>query len=221
MSKASAHSLVGRLKHLVQMQGAIGSRLPSERSLALQLQTTRAKLRTVMRQLEAEELVWRGVGKGTFVGKRPPQKCLAPDLKLLANPVHVMRARLALEPELAGLAAANATSQEISEIQRLCKSCEMSETWAEYELCDSRLHQAIARAAHNPVLMALVEQLDSLRTTVNLGRKRLDGGPLSDHHSFEEHSRLVEAISSQNPRLASERMRRHLMTVEDRLLGRR
>jgi DNA-binding FadR family transcriptional regulator len=143
------------------------------------------------------------------------------ELKSLANPAHVMRARLALEPELAGLAAANATAHDIAEIKRFCELCECSKTWAEYELCDYRLHQAIAGAAHNPVLIALVDLLSSLRTTVNNGRKRLEGGPTADHHSFAEHRLLVEAISSQNPRLAADCMRNHLMTVEDRLLGRR
>ncbi len=221
MTKVSVQHLAYQLKQIIHAEAADKTRLPSERVLAVQLHTTRAKLRTAMRQLEFEGLVWRGVGKGTFVGPKPAHESSIEQLKLQANPAHVMRARLALEPELAGLAAANATSQDIAEIKKLCKLCERSKTWAEYELCDAQLHQAIAGAAHNPVLIALVDLLNSLRTTVNHGRKRLEGGPTADHHSFAEHSLVVEAISSQNPRLAADCMRTHLMTVEDRLLGRR
>jgi uncharacterized membrane protein YedE/YeeE len=106
MTKVSVQRLAYQLKQIIHAEAADKTRLPSERVLAVQLHTTRAKLRTAMRQLEFEGLVWRGVGKGTFVGPKPAHESSIKQLKLQENPAHVMRARLALEPELAGLAAA-------------------------------------------------------------------------------------------------------------------
>ena len=48
-----------------------GSKLPSERALAEELGITRPLLRKALSKLEAENLIWRHIGKGTFVGTRP------------------------------------------------------------------------------------------------------------------------------------------------------
>ena len=48
-----------------------GSKLPSERALAEELGITRPLLRKALSKLEAENLIWRHIGKGTFVGSRP------------------------------------------------------------------------------------------------------------------------------------------------------
>jgi DNA-binding FadR family transcriptional regulator len=196
-------------------------RLPSERELATLLSTARSKLRVSLSQLDKEGLIWRGVGRGTFVGPKPIE---IPDLKQLsksANPAHVMRARLAIEPELAGLAAANATADEVKELRALCEACESSSSWHDYEKYDTLFHHAIAQAAHNPVLSAFINMLNEFRRTVNRGRTRAEGRPPKAHHSFSEHRLVLDAISSQNPKQAAKLMRIHLVTVEDRLLGRR
>ena len=45
-----------------------GSKLPSERALAEELGITRPLRRKALSKLEAENLIWRHIGKGTFVG---------------------------------------------------------------------------------------------------------------------------------------------------------
>jgi len=216
--------LTEKLRGLVLDKGHASGpedRLPSERALATLLSTARSKLRLSLSQLEEEGLIWRGVGRGTFVGPKPIE---IPDLKQLsksANPAHVMRARLAIEPELAGLAAANATADEIKELRVLCEACEASSSWHDYERYDTLFHHAIAQAAHNPVLSAFINMLNEFRRTVNRGRTRAEGRPPTAHHSFSEHRLVLDAISSQNPKQAAKLMRIHLATVEDRLLGRR
>jgi len=196
-------------------------RLPPERELAELLGVKRAELRKGLAVLEREGQVWRHVGKGTFVGPKPPQLVDISDLALRSNPIQVMKARIGLEPELARLAAINATAAEIGTLAELNAACRVSTTWREYEAYDARFHHEIAEAAHNPILLALFDTLNAVRRAVTWGRPRpSQSSPPADHHSFEDHARIVDAISHREPAAAAEAVRRHLQNVEDRLIGR-
>jgi len=46
-------------------------RLPTERHLAAELEAGRASVRRALDTLEAEGLIWRKQGKGTFAGQPP------------------------------------------------------------------------------------------------------------------------------------------------------
>lgn len=196
-------------------------RLPPERELAELLGVKRAELRKGLAVLEREGQLWRHVGKGTFVGARPPQLVDISDLAQRSNPIQVMKARIALEPELARLATINATAAEITALAELNEACRTSTTWREYEAYDARFHHQIAEAAHNPILLALFDTLNAVRRAVTWGRPRpSDGSPPSDHHSFDDHARIVDAIAHREPAAAADATRRHLQNVEDRLIGR-
>jgi hypothetical protein len=196
-------------------------RLPPERELADMLGVKRTELRRSLAVLEREGQLWRQVGKGTFVGPRPPRLLDISDLAHRSNPVQVMRARIGLEPELTRLAAINATTAEIGILAELNGSCRHARTWREYEAFDARFHHQIAEAAHNPILLALLETLNAVRRAVTWGRtRRGDDRPPADHHSFGDHDRIVDAISNREPAAAADAMRAHLQNVEDRLIGR-
>lgn len=213
---------------LTQLRGYLGSaalpddgRLPPERELADVLGVTRAELRKGLAILEGEGQIWRHVGKGTFVGSRPPQLVDISDLAQRSNPIQVMKARIALEPELTRLAAINGTAAEVTELAHINVACRRSATWREYEAFDARFHHQIAEAAHNPILLALFETLNAVRRAVTWGRSRpSNSSPPADHHSFADHARIADAIAEREPSAAADAMRRHLQNVEDRLIGR-
>ena len=63
------------LREFIQSgQYADQSRLPPERDLTLKLGISRAVLRKALSVLESENLIWRHVGRGTFVGPKPSGK---------------------------------------------------------------------------------------------------------------------------------------------------
>ncbi|MGL4325454.1 MAG: FadR/GntR family transcriptional regulator [Beijerinckiaceae bacterium] len=196
-------------------------RLPPERELADMLGVKRTELRRSLAVLEREGQLWRQVGKGTFVGPRPPRLLDISDLAHRSSPIQVMRARIGLEPELTRLAAINATSAEIAALGDLNIACRNAQTWREYEAYDARFHHQIAEAAHNPILLALLETLNAVRRAVTWGRPRKSHDqPPADHHSFADHDKIVDAISHREPVAAADAMRSHLQNVEDRLIGR-
>jgi DNA-binding FadR family transcriptional regulator len=195
-------------------------RLPPERMLSEALGVTRAELRKALAVLETEGLLWRHVGKGTFLGNRPLDNLSdVAAITRRTNPAEVMRTRLLLEPEVARLAALNATPEQISEMQTCLKKSREAVSWRQYEVWDNRLHRTIAEATQNNLLLSLLDTLNAVRRTVTWGRLRADPvKPSPDHHSFAEHDAIVAAIAERDMTRAAAGMRQHLQTVERNLM---
>ena len=198
------------------------TRLPPERELAELLGVSRGDLRKALALLERQGELWRHVGKGTFIGARPVAELSSvAAIAAATNPAEVMRARLAVEPELAREAALHATSDDIEEMKLCVAGARSAETWRQYETWDNRLHRAIAEAAHNALLLALFDTLNAVRRAVVWGRLRdEDPHPPADHHSFAEHAAIVAAIEDRDLAAAATRMREHLENVQTLLLTR-
>ncbi|HEY7688476.1 MAG TPA: FCD domain-containing protein [Dongiaceae bacterium] len=206
--------------YLARTDLSADSRLPPERTLCRALGVTRAELRKALAVLESEGLLWRHVGKGTFIGSRPLETIAdVAAITRRTNPTEVMRTRLLLEPEVARLAALNATPAQIAEMQICLKKTREAASWRQYEAWDNRLHRTIAEATQNNLLLSLLDTLNAVRRTVTWGRLRADPvKPSSDHHSFAEHDAIVDAIAERDMTRAAAGMRRHLETVERNLL---
>jgi DNA-binding FadR family transcriptional regulator len=209
--------------YLAQQDPSSETRLPPEREFCELLGVSRGDLRKALAILERQGELWRHVGKGTFLGARPAAELFSVvDIAARTNPAEVMRARLAIEPELAREAALHATAGDI-EAMRLCLSgARRAETWRQYETWDNKLHRAVAEAAHNALLLAVFDTVNAVRRTVVWGRLRdEDPHPPADHHSFAEHDAIVRAIEERDLGAAASRMRQHLKQVELLLLAER
>ena len=197
----------------------LNSRLPPERDLCETIGVKRTVLRKALARLEADGHIWRHVGKGTFVGSPPGG--LMGDTSLIANstnPSEVMQARLTVEPELARLAALNATATEVAEMRRCIKGMRQAREWRTYEMWDNRLHREVARASGNVCLLAVFDMLNAVRRAV--AWKRLRKHELTHkHHSFSEHDALVDVIEERDTEAAATLMRDHLRAVRRDLLA--
>ena len=216
-------SALSQLRALLSQQPQeLNSRLPPERQLCARLGVTRTALRRALAKLEAEGQLWRHVGKGTFLGTRPAADLN--DVRAISHrtgPVEVMRVRQLIEPEIARLAALNATASDIEEMRLCMRKSRAAANWREYESWDNRLHRTIATATQNSLLLAMFDMLNSVRRAVVWGRLRADAlKPAADHHSFAEHEAIVAAIVERDTNHAAETMRRHLNSVTDNLLQR-
>ena len=217
---ASGTALARLRTYLAQIEMPLDSRLPPERDLAETLGVTRAALRKALATLESENQIWRHVGKGTFIGSRPIETMAdVAAITRRTNPAEVMRTRLVLEPEVARMAALNATSAHIAEMHLCMQRTRAAQTWRQYEAWDNRLHRVIAEATQNSLLLALLDTLNAVRRAVVWGRLRVDKvKPSSNHHSFEDHEAIVAAIEDRDLDRAAAAMRAHLENVERNLL---
>ncbi|MSU90295.1 FCD domain-containing protein [Rhodobacteraceae bacterium 2CG4] len=199
-----------------------GDRLPPERELTERFGIKRAALRKALETLERDGLIWRHVGKGTFVSSArggTPVASLA-ELSRQVGPLQMMRARLSMEPAIAREAAVNATAEAVARIENAREGAFAAASWDDYEACDDVFHRAIAEATGNALLLALFDQLNHVRRAIAWDTVvRTSERPPRDHTSFTEHDRIVAAIQTRNPVEAHAAMRTHLGSVSARLFG--
>lgn len=209
-----------RLRDLIDNAGyRLNDRIPPERDLCERLGSTRNQLRKALADLEAQGLIWRHVGRGTFVGARPVLNLQ--DVTYLGDqikPEQVVAVRFNIEPELGRLAASNASKSDCEQMKICAEKCREAEDWRAYEAWDNNLHHAIARATRNQLFLYFFETLNSVRRSIVWGQPRETRKPIPDYSSFREHDEIVRAISSRDGELAAQMMRRHLRSVYSRVL---
>ncbi|MBO1075903.1 FadR/GntR family transcriptional regulator [Roseomonas marmotae] len=191
-------------------------RLPPERELAEALGVSRAELRKALAMLEAEGQLWRHVGKGTFLGPRPLAAIGdVAHLARQADATDMLNARLALEPQLAALAARNAKPAQLEAMRAAMEASRRPGlSWRGYEGQDARLHREIASAAGNPLLLHLFDQLAAIRRVLTWDRPRPQPeGPPPGHPSFAEHEQIVAAIATREAEAAAAHMHDHIAAV--------
>lgn len=202
---------------------APGDKIPPERELSGRLGVSRGELRKALTALEAEGIVERHVGRGTFL--RAPSELdqvngsFVQRLAEITSPHAAMMARLSLEPELAGHAAIHAAPRHLTEARKLAEEMRSAKNWAEYEHLDARLHELIAVASGNPLLAELHRIVNAVRVSVVWSRLELPlDGPPADYHSFAEHDDIIAALERRDRAAAHSAMRNHLKSVRATLL---
>ena len=216
-------SAVARLEGFIANGAyAEGDRLPSERELISTLGIRRNTMRKALDTLERRGLIWRHVGKGTFLANRDGTRERTP-LEMLSqniSPVRVIQARLCIEPALAREAAIHASREAISRIQSARDAAKAALDWGAYETKDDLFHRAVAETSDNALLLMLFDQLKHVRRRVaDTSVVRGSARPPEEHSSFAEHDRITEAIAARDPKEAQSAMRQHIGSVSDRLFG--
>lgn len=198
------------------------ARLPPERELARTLGVSRRVLRRELASLEAEGRIWRHVGQGTFVGGRPPVDGRKLGLLPKAlSPADVMEARRLIEPGLAALAAVRATVGEVERLENCLHKADAAADVETFETWDSLLHQTIAQASRNSLLLSIFQLVNSGRENQVWGqiKKRALTQARRKKHS-NQHKEIVRAIRERDAARAQRLMMQHLDDVTRDLFSR-
>ena len=206
----------GRLLTMIEkgLSGAEG-RLPTERDLAEALGVGRRAVRRALEALEAEGLIWRKQGKGTFAGQPPdPRQILAANIVGETNFIEVMEARLCIEPALAAMCATHALPADIDRMRNLARRTVEATDPDSIELWDGALHRLIARTAGNKPLITAFSLLDAIRGTESWRGLRSNARSLETLKvSDREHHAIIDMIEAGKPDAAEAAMRAHLTTL--------
>lgn len=191
-----------------------GGRLPTERELSERFSVSRRYVRRALDALEAEGLVWRRQGKGTFAGQpSDPTGALAAQITGETNALQVMEARLCIEPELAALCAERTQPDEVRRMRMLAERLSEAADPQSIEVWDGALHRLIAQCARNKPLMTAFALLEEIRANPDWVAMRARArSRASIMVSANEHATIIDAIEARQPDLARTAMRDHLAT---------
>ncbi|MCL6710021.1 FCD domain-containing protein [Pseudomonas sp. R2.Fl] len=195
-------------------------RLPTERSLSEELQVSRRAVRRALEVLEAEGLIWRKQGSGTYVGPKPSDWHGNLDTIVAGTDfMEIMEVRLRIEPQLAQLAAARARPADIERMLELAHKILESDDADSRELWDGALHRQIALAAGNQLFLSIFDVVNRVRQDEawQVIRERARGGGALALSSAQ-HAAIIEAIAAHDPARAGEAMRQHLLALQEQLI---
>lgn len=196
---------------------ALGGRLPAERSLAEQLQVSRTSVREAIRVLEAMGVLRAGVGSGPDAGTvviSDPTAALGSALRLHVATSHlpvkdIVETRVLLESWAAS--RARPESPALADAARLLAQMDSCADAEEFLALDVRFHLALADAAGNAVVSAM---MGSLREAIQDYARRLTGN-LPDWAATAarlraEHRGILAAISSHDGGRAAQLVADHI-----------
>ena len=198
-----------------------GARLPSERTLAEQLNVSRSSVREAIRSLELQGLVVSRRGSGTFINTEAIESVVA----LLASTLsagnetmkEIFEVRHLLEPQIAAVAA---TRANLDEVQRLADILEEQQQQLKKGKsgvdADTAFHFALASATHNSALVKVVSAVEDI---LRLSRDRSLQEPGRAKRSLVSHRQILEKVNAGDAEGARVAMEYHLTSVEPAVLG--
>jgi GntR family transcriptional repressor for pyruvate dehydrogenase complex len=193
-----------------------GDPLPSERQIQQQLGISRGPVREALRVLQNIGMIEAKQGKGLFVKEMDPRPMVDAFLSHLTlfdtdSFDHLLGLREVLELGAAELAARQRNDDDLAAMKTLFDS--MRGRIERQELVleeDMGFHDALVRAAHNPLLEYLYGCLTPFLLAVR------DRGELSEEvviGCLNEHTAIYEAVRDQDAGLAVRLMQEHMEFV--------
>jgi DNA-binding FadR family transcriptional regulator len=188
----------------------VGTRLPSEATLAAELGVGRSTIREAIRALASTGMVESRQGAGTFVRAAAAAEVGLETRLRRAALLDVYEVRHALELQAARLAATRRDADDLASLQRTLDRRQAALAVAKdatFVEADLGFHQCVVDAAHNPILTELFASFTSAvreaMFDVFADRDlRLDANPA--------HLQLAAAIRAADPEAAAAATSAHL-----------
>ncbi|HEU4494641.1 MAG TPA: FadR/GntR family transcriptional regulator [Rubrobacteraceae bacterium] len=194
---------------------ATGQALPSERRLAEQFKVGRAVIREAIRQLEVSGLVESRHGGGNYVREVTVEHLVAPIASVLNGMAplreELMDARLFFEPQIAQVAAARATPEDLRRLEDVIRRQEerVANGLSGADE-DAEFHDLLASATHNTVVERVMEVIDGL---LEDSQARLFRSVGRSEVSLEGNRRILEAVLRHDEAAAQRAMADHLEDI--------
>lgn len=200
----------------------VDTRLPSERTLAAELGVARNTVREALDVLEAQNVIRRRAGSGSFVTYRSSAPAQIPENSVAdeTSPLDHLVVRGILEPEMVRLAVVNMTPRMINELAETLSKIETIQTDVDqFITLEEQLYMQIAEGTGNPLLascyrLTIETYRQSFRT--KLRRRNLTPKRIQDYQ--KRYNTLFNAIASRDVAAAVEFIKLHLVEEQKMLL---
>ena len=203
---------------MIRAKYEIGDKLPAERDFAARFGVSRPTVREAILRLSLAGMVEVRKNSGVYVTSRQE---LANIAEAGTGPFENLDARIAIEPEIAALAAGKMTDSILAQLADAIAMMRWEHSQGqEADVGDRRFHVTIASATGNATLVSIVDQL---------WKSQLESRIWNEIHRrmhmraywpmwLADHERVFEALQSRNPDNARRAMLRHIRNIKDTLL---
>lgn len=196
-----------------------GARLPNERDLAQQLNTSRTAVRSALAMMERQGLVSRRVGSGTYLTDDADQVFDRMDQTGAGNHGavpsfgEIVEGRLLFEPAMMHLVVNRVRDDEIQEMRRILEQILSAPTWEEFKEQIYALHRQIFASTKNKFLMQIMASiLDDRRAVLFDGRDTDKPAPeIVRRQTHKDLKTIVDAIEARDAKRSEEFVSDHLM----------
>jgi GntR family transcriptional repressor for pyruvate dehydrogenase complex len=220
-------SLTTRVVHqlgtlILDRQLQPGDRLPPEHELVTQLGVSRTVVREAIRTLVARHMVEVRRGIGTVIANPTAQvvaRSMTQSMTLFlrgsqsdTDYAQVHELRRILEIEIAGLAAARRTNEDLQKLEAILRETPATlEDRDHFARNDVDFHATLAAATHNPLLALVLDSVADIMLKVRWIAFDLPGGRTRGPY----HHRLIfEQVAAGDPQRARQAMHDHLIEAE-------
>ena len=196
-----------------------GDRLPSERTLALGFQVSRAVIREAIRILCERGLLEARPKSGVYVKGRDDRETSVQIGRLLRRQAHAFdelgEVRFTLEVDIAGMAAERATQEDIAALEEIVSDMDAhskeAETFAQNDLL---FHITLAKATRNRLYLSLMEPIQDLLVSYRLHSYR-HRRELTIQAALHHHHLILNTVKSRDAGAARQAMREHLSEAQN------
>jgi GntR family transcriptional repressor for pyruvate dehydrogenase complex len=197
-----------------------GTQLPTEQAMMEAMGVSRTVIREAVAALRAEGLIATRQGIGSFVAQQPSQALFRIESgqeASLADALHIMELRTAVETEAAGLAAERATPAQRRAIHAALDAIDAAIERGEPAITeDFAFHAVITDSTGNPQFRRFLDFLGRFiipRNSVRIRTLNLRAYLMSFQ---QEHRAIVAAIDARSVDQAQAAMRTHLVSSSHR-----
>lgn len=193
---------------------ALGTRLPTERELAIHYGAARNTVRKTMVRLVAEGLVERHVGRGSFIAEPRAANSNVDNAASRFQLNELLEARLLFEPALAALVIERSSDAELATLEGKLDALRQAKTWASFKESKYDLHLSIVSLSRNSFLEFVFSEIIAARRAV-AWRRPGPSVPLAMVHdvAVAENAAIVAALRARDDNLASDLIRANLLRV--------
>ncbi|MFF7855241.1 FCD domain-containing protein [Streptomyces sp. NPDC007904] len=200
-----------------------GDRLPTEREFAARLGISRSSMREAIRALTVLGVLQARHGSGVYVTRLEAGDLLetfgvVADLSRGPRLAELLEVRRALESTATALAAARITPERLAEVGGHLAAMEATDDPEEILAHDLAFHRAIAAAAGNETMAAILEGLSSRTFRARVKRGHQEEGAFE--RTRREHAAIHRALAARDPEAARAAAAAHVGAVEEWLRAR-
>ncbi|WP_199620864.1 FadR/GntR family transcriptional regulator [Paenibacillus alkalitolerans] len=211
-----------QLKRMI-MEGKIkvGDKLPSTKDMSEQFGVGRSTTREALSALKAMGLIEIRQGGGCRVIASAPSDIELPELRSLrmnrSTILELLEARQSFEVSNAAIAAEKRTDDDLAALGGIIQEMERHiGDDLEGERTDLLFHLTLAKATHNSVMVKLFESVvNQMEAAIReIRRVELYASRSVAKRLYKEHLEIYEAVRGRNANAAAQKMKRHLLHVE-------